>query len=317
MKVTMKLAIFLCIFNWCLTDFGGNALALASEFIVVEGLAFPESVIHDKEADLYLVSNFGAFPPDPTNPGFISRVRPDGEIEDLHWIDGLLQPKGLAIDGDFLYVSDVNAVHLYDRQDGTLLDVWPVPFENNVNWLNDVAVGPEGSVYATDSGLGFCPPEELIPCPTDAMALYQFDGEGNLTVLTKGLSALAGPNGITAKGNNLFVATFFSNKIYRTNSSGKMFPVAEVPGYFLDGLVRLTDNSLLVSSWSPPAIHMISPSRKEVTTILDDNFDYFINAGTGNPLFNFAPADIGFDHSRNRILIPILWGNNFIIYPME
>ena len=318
-KSIIAIPLFTLFFlSWGLTGFAFNTYSFATEFIVVDGLALPESAIHDKEADLYLVSNFGVFPPDPANPpGFISRVRTDGEIVDLHWIDGLLQPKGLAIDGDILYVSDVYAVRVYDRQDGALRDVWPVPFEDNINWLNDVAVGPDGTVYATDSGFGFCIPGEMIPCPNNAMAFYKFDGEGNLTVMSDGLSSLDGPNGITAIGNNLFVTTFFSNRIYRTNSSGKMFPEAEVPGFFLDGLVRLTDNSLLVSSWSPPAIHMINPSREKVTTILDDSFAYFMDAGTGNPLFNLAPADIGFDHSRNRILIPVLWGNTVIIYPME
>lgn len=324
MKVTKKMTIFLCIFTLGLTGSAFNGHALAEEPIVVEGngVAYPESVIHDEMADLYLVSNFGSFPPDPANPGFISRVDPEGNVVDNDWIDGLMQPKGLAIYGDILYVADVYAVRLYDRRDASLLDIWPVPFEYNVNWLNDVAVGSDGTVYATDSGFGFgvCGSEDpMVPCPNEAMALYKFDDDGYPTVMAEG-GSLYGPNGITTTGDsNLLVATFFSNEIYRTNSSEKIFPVTdEVPGFALDGLVRLTDNSLLVSSWSPPAIHMINSSRKEVTTILDnDNFSEHFVDFHGNPLFNLAPAGIGFDHSRNRILIPVLNSSKVIIYPME
>lgn len=287
-----------------------TASATSDGPIVITGLFMPESVIHDEKADLYLVSNFGGLTP---GNGFISRVRPDGGFENKYWITGLLQPKGLAIDGDVLYVSDVVGVRLFDRRTGAPQGFWPVPFTPNYNWLNDVAVGPNGAIYATDSGLGLGPGFTLFQ--TAAMALYQFDCEGNRTVMAEGLP-LAGPNGIVVNGANLFVATFFDNKIYRVNSSGHVFPVAEVPAFILDGLVRLRDGSLLVSSWSPPAIHKINPSRREVTTILDETSPWFY-WNQSNPLFGQAPADIGFDYMRNRILIPVWGGNKVIIYPME
>jgi len=311
LTLIMNLVFFLCVINWALTGSASNVHAEPAEPLVVDGFVLPESVIHDEKADVYLVSNFG-------NPdlvpgfGFISRVRPDGELEELKWINNLNQPKGLAIDGDILYVSDVNVVRLFDRRTGYPLGEWKVPGAMCYNWLNDVAVGPSGTVYATD----LCSPD-MTPNPTDAMALYRFDREGNPIVMASGIE-LAGPNGIVANGDNLFVATMFGNMIYRTNSSGKIFPVVEVPGFFLDGLIRLTDGSLLVSSWIPPAIYKINPSRREVTTILDyKNFSEYFFWNQNHPLFSRAPADIGFDHVRNRILIPVLMGNLVVIYPME
>ena len=55
-----------------------------SKHLVVHGFQTPQSAIHDPVADVYLVSNVG-----PGNPagidhnGFISRVSPDGSIQDL------------------------------------------------------------------------------------------------------------------------------------------------------------------------------------------------------------------------------------------
>ena len=335
------LVLYLSIFFWVFTASSLNTNVSASEVIVVEGhgVAFPESVVHDEVADLYLVSNFGSFPPATSNPGFISRIDPDGNVVDVDWIDGLIQPKGLAINNDTLYIADVNAIRVYeiDRQDDVaiLKYTWHVPFEENKNWLNDVAVGPNGVVYASDSGFGLefgkCPTNPYCqdppcPCPNEKGALYKFDGKeedgfctldgtGICKVISQGAS-LDGPNGITVKGHNLFVASFFWNDIYRTNPSGKLFNEAVTPGFSLDGLVRLKKNALLVSSWSPPAIYMIDASRKTVSTILDENSGYFMDTGTTNPLFNEAPADIGFDHTRNKILIPVMQGNRLVIYSM-
>lgn len=113
------------------------------------------------------------------------------------------------------------------------------------------------------------------------------------------------------------MATFFWNDIYITNPSGKLFYEAATQGFSLDGLVRLKKNSLLVSSWSPPAVYMIDPSRKTISTILDESSGYFKDTGTTNPLFNLAPADIGFDHTRNKLLIPVMQVNMLVIYSMK
>ena len=52
------------------------------------GFATPESALHDPSADVYLVSNINGGPADRDDNGFISRVLPSGEIEELKWIDG-------------------------------------------------------------------------------------------------------------------------------------------------------------------------------------------------------------------------------------
>src|SRR5881628_1422310 len=55
----------------------------ATKLAVVEGFLTPESVLHDPVQDIYLVSNINGGPTTKDNNGFISRVRPDGAVENL------------------------------------------------------------------------------------------------------------------------------------------------------------------------------------------------------------------------------------------
>ena len=88
------------------------------------GLATPESIIHDDAADVYLVSNVNGQPTALDGNGFISRLAPDGKVENLRWVEGgknqvtLNAPKGIGIMGDAIYVSDIDTVRIFDRKTG-------------------------------------------------------------------------------------------------------------------------------------------------------------------------------------------------------
>src|SRR5204863_310120 len=92
----------------------------ATKLIVVEGFLTPESVLHDPAQDIYFVSNINGGPTTKDNNGFISRVRPDGAVENLKFIEGghggatLNAPKGLALRGDTLWVADIDMVRSFD-----------------------------------------------------------------------------------------------------------------------------------------------------------------------------------------------------------
>src|SRR5690242_8332725 len=81
----------------------------------------PESVLYDPMADVYLVSNINGSPVEKDNNGYISRVSPDGKVLTAKWIAGgvngvkLDAPKGTALRGDTLFVSDIDVVRLFNR----------------------------------------------------------------------------------------------------------------------------------------------------------------------------------------------------------
>ena len=135
------------------------------------GLATPESVIHDDAKDVYLVSNINGSPLDADNNGFISRLSPDGKVENLKWIEGgknnvkLNAPKGLAVMGDNLYVADLDTVRIFDRNTGAPSGEVKIA---GATFLNDVAVTSDGHVLVSDSGLKAGAKGSFDPTGSDA-----------------------------------------------------------------------------------------------------------------------------------------------------
>lgn len=321
---TATLSLLLALFAFSALAQSGtpNHPPSLGEPIVIDNAGFegPESVIHDEVDDVYLVSNIAptlGFPNAMDNNGFISRIYPDGSIAELKWIEGgiagvtLNGPKGLAIVDDVLYVSDIDFVRMFDRVSGEPLGQVPVPYVPFFTWLNDLAAGPEGDVYASDSGLGLACPPPAVFCPSGTDALYRIASDGTLTLVAID-PGLQGPNGLVAVGSNLFYVPIWGTKVYRLNPSGKLRSEAQLSGTFLDGIVRLNNGSLLVSSWIPPAIHWVDPTHGNVAVIKT-----FAIVDPADPLANEVPADIGYDKTRGRLLIPFLTFNRVSIYPVE
>src|SRR5204862_7062869 len=96
----------------------------ATKVAVVEGFLTPESVLHDPVQDIYFVSNINGGPTTKDNNGFISRVRPDGAVENLKFIEGghngatLNAPKGLSLRGATSCGADIDAIRSFDAKTG-------------------------------------------------------------------------------------------------------------------------------------------------------------------------------------------------------
>jgi hypothetical protein len=266
--------------------------------LVDVGFQTPESVLHDTDVDLYLVSNINGAPLEKDGNGFISRVSPEGRVTELKWIDGaddgvtLNAPKGLAIVGDTLYVTDIDAVRMFDRTSGAPKGEIEVP---GATFLNDVAPAPGGGVYLTDSGLkagasGFE--------PSGSAAVYEIGSDGKLKTLLKSKD-LPGPNGVAADGERILVVTFGANELF-TIEDGKKVVLATLPAGSLDGLVHLPDGRWAISSWESQSVYA-GPLEGPFEVIL-----------SGVP----APADIGVDAKRNRLLVPRFQDSEVLIQPL-
>ena len=269
------------------------------EPVVVTGMATPESVVHDPEADVYLVSNINGGPGDVDDNGFISRISPDGTITHLKWIDGedpavtLHAPKGSAIYGDRFYVADIDTVRSFDRTTGAPLDAWAVP---GATFLNDLAAGADGTVYVTDTGISFGPDGIT---PTGTAALYRFDADGQPHAIAQG-NALMLPNGVVEAPQGLVLAPIGSNAVVIVGEDGSLTNLAELPQGQLDGVVVAADGSLLVSSIGANAVYRIDPAGA-VSEVISDT----------------PAADIGIDVERSRVLIPQLNDHQLVIYPVS
>jgi DNA-binding beta-propeller fold protein YncE len=263
----------------------------------VSGFATPESVLYDPVGDVYLVSNINGNPTGADDNGFISRVRPDGTVAAARWIDGaaaavtLNAPKGLAISGDTLFVADITAVRLFDRRTGAPKGAVVIP---GSTFVNDLAAGPDGSVYVTDSGLR----PDFSPSGTDAVYRLR---RGRLSTVARGTS-LGRPNGVAVLPNGRLVVVTFSptGEIYQITPQGARQQIRRLPQGQLDGVVVLPGQVLLVSSWAASAVYRVTGARAEV---LVSNVP--------------APADIGYDSRRNRVLIPLFQQNQVVIQPLR
>ncbi|MGD8277703.1 MAG: hypothetical protein PVH00_06740 [Gemmatimonadota bacterium] len=268
----------------------------------VTGVGFmtPESVLHDPVADVYLVSNINGSPVDRDDNGFISRVTPDGQVEALKWIDGaspdvtLNGPKGMAIRGDSLFVADIDCIRIFNRVTGEAAGSECV---DGATFLNDLAVGPENSIFVTDSGLQLDDQGNLVPSGTDGLYRYPFQEGKRGATLASGPD-LGNPNGVAVGARGIFVVTFGSGEVVRFDAAGTKSHVLDAPQ--LDGIEMMPDGGFLFSSWGDSSVFRVSGSG-QVSKVVE-----------GIP----APAGIGYDATRNRVLIPEFNDDAVLIRPV-
>jgi sugar lactone lactonase YvrE len=256
------------------------------------GLATPESVLWDEKSDTYFVSNINGSPFGVDDNGFIAQLNPDGGVKALKFVDGaskdvtLNAPKGLAIFGRTLYVSDITFVRSFDLDTGKPGKSVEV---KGASFLNDVAVTATGEVLVTDTGVK----EGFAPAGTDAV--YRIDAKGKAHPVAKD-PTLSGPNGIASTTDGTYVVTFGSDKLLFLGKDGKVAQQVTLPMGSLDGLLVRPDGGFLVSSWKASVVYagsadLSKPDFKPV--ILDVP----------------SPADIGFDAKRSLVLVPLFKGD--------
>jgi hypothetical protein len=249
------------------------------------GLSTPESVLYDADADRYLVSNINGKPDGKDNNGFISVLSPDGTTTTPKWIEGgkdkvkLDGPKGLGIANGVLYVADISVVRMFDAKSGAPKGDVAVP---GSTFLNDIATGPDGKVYVSDTGVKMGA-KGFEPTGTDAVYVIE---KGHAKALAKAKD-LGGPNGLVVTDKGVVVVTMGSGEVYTLDDKGKKQNVSKPPTGMLDGVVALGD-SLLVTSWEGAAIYKGSLGGTFEKVLSDQK----------------SPADIGYDTKRGRVLVP-------------
>lgn len=263
----------------------------AAAVTVKDGIATPESVLYDAETDTYLVSNINGAPTDKDNNGYITELGADGTVVNAKLIEGgqkkvtLNAPKGSALLGGILYVADIDTVRLFDRKTGEPKGEVAL---KGATFVNDVAAGPDGKIYVTDSGLS----PKFEGTGTDAIWVITPGKKPTAKALVKSKD-LHGPNGILVTKDAIHVVCFGAPELQTYDLKGKKKgEVVTLPNGALDGIVPLGED-LLVSSWGGKAIYRGKPGGEWKVAFADLE----------------APADIGFDSKRGRVLVPRFQGN--------
>jgi sugar lactone lactonase YvrE len=259
----------------------------------------PEAVRFDATEDVFFVSNINGSPSAKDNNGFITRVRAEGgEIDSLMFIAGrrggvtLNAPKGLAITGDTLWVADIDAVRAFDKRTGRPIASHVI---QGAVFLNDIAIGPDGALYITDTGIRITDAGMTHPGPD---RVFKLTRAGQASPALQ-LDSAAGPNGITWDDDNqrFVIVTFSSNDILAWKPGDTTATsIATGKGLF-DGVERLADGRILVSTWADSSIYVLDGSA-------------LVRVVTGVQ----SPADIGVDTKRNRLAVPIFEGNRVELF---
>jgi sugar lactone lactonase YvrE len=264
----------------------------------------PESVRYDPDQDVWFVSNIAGFGSDKDGRGYIVRIdasRLDSSsIFAISGVNGvhLDAPKGMAIQGDTLWVADIDVLRGFDRRNG--LPVATIDFTAfKPTLLNDVAVGPDGTLRVTDSGILMTEKGVLRPGGDKIFSV----GAGRVvTVLQRG-PQLGEPNGITwdSAGGRWIVVGFrrFNATVdaYARDMSASQ-KVSASGGEF-DGVEVLPTGAVVYTCWTDSSVHVVADGRDE-------------------KLVRFVPeaADIGYDRKRGVIAIPLVMMDQVAFYAL-
>lgn len=261
--------------------------ATAQQVVQNVGFVGSEAARYDNARDEYLVSNLGERG-NAAADGFISRVAPDGTVRELRWIAaGLTDPLGIFLHGDTLYVADVTAVRLFDRNTGLLRRSIEVP---GAIRLNDLAVARDGTVYVTDSA------------GTDqAGALWRIDPRGRVSAFAARNPALERPNGINVLPDGSVIHGGRGVNLVIRTPQGRIIREVTLPTGQFDGIVVLPDGRLLVASQLGRNVYRVDLSTGTATAVAQ-NIE--------------IPAAIGYDTRRNRLLVPQIRAGSLTIYEL-
>lgn len=212
----------------------------------VDGLRQPESVLYDPVRDVFYISNMDGAPATKDGTGFITRLRADGTVEDLRWIDGgrngvtLDAPRGMAIIGDVLWIADIDVVRAFDAQSGaplTQIDLAPL----GARFLKDVTAGPDRMVYVTATVL---PADAGAGDPTARNRIFRVELGGRASVVLN-FERLKQPNGIVwDRFNHRFLITPIGSDTAWTWRPGSdaFSPLTKAPGQY-DVFVTLLEDA--------------------------------------------------------------------------
>jgi len=246
-RIGSSLALAACIAAW-----GAAHAQDAKRLRVVTdrsftGFVFPESVGCDASEKVLYVSQFGGTelkPAEKDGNGYISKVALDGKVLAQKAFDVKLdKPKGIWIEGSRLWVTDIDAVWIFDTKSkkNRRLEIPGIKF------ANDPAV-QKGVLFVSDNRS-----DQLFRIePADFL---DAGVQPKITVAFTGKSVF--PNGLwPAKDGSLLIGGFQSADQKRgiyAYKDGDVKPVTDMIGR-VDGLFELADGTLLATDWNSGSI---------------------------------------------------------------
>ena len=251
----------------------------------------PESAFLHVESDSLFVSLIDGDPGGRDGTGHIARLTPDGEVVDATWVTGLNAPKGLRAQDGTLWVADLDEVIAID------IEPAEITFRLTVDgavFLNDVATGPDGTVYVSD---------------TNSYRIFAVK-DGTASVFAEG-EVVESPNGLLVDGGRLLVGSM-RQAADEESAPGRLFT-----------LDLATGEKTVLSSEPIGTIDGIEVDGRGgyiLTNVLEGQVVHVAPSGEVRVLMNFGDdvaADHAYDRERQRVIVPHLFQNKVGAYDVS
>jgi sugar lactone lactonase YvrE len=218
---------------------------------VGEGMAGPESACVDPATGIVYVSQVEGEPTKKDGKGRISKLTATGQVLAADWVKGLNAPKGLRLGGGILWAADIDEIVGVETVTGKIAHRVKV---EGAMFLNDVAVGADGTVYVSDMMLS---------------RLYALK-DGKVSVFADG-DELEYPNGLLVEGGSLIVggwgkpsadfSTPVPGRLFRLDLATKRKTlITPAPVGNLDGVESDGKGGWVVTDWLAGKVLHVSAS---------------------------------------------------------
>ena len=247
------------------------------------GLTHCESAVYDAKNDIIYASVIGER---VAGDGSIATVDTDGTLINVKFIEGLNDPKGIAITKDKLYVSDNTELVEADLATGKVIKKHTLA---SIQFLNDVAIDAAGNVFVSD---------------TRTSEIYKLDIKGNFSIWLAD-AALDNPNGLLIQDNTMYVASWGSlpegGRVSKIDMTTKA--IDSISGIIgnLDGIRPYDKNRMIISDWNSGNIHLIDGNGKT---------EQVLQVGQ-------SVGDIAYIKEKNLLLLPMNKQSRLLFYKLE
>ncbi|MFH1755454.1 MAG: SMP-30/gluconolactonase/LRE family protein [Candidatus Latescibacterota bacterium] len=251
----------------------------------------PESVQYDPDRDILYVSNFdnrynASATSEDQYTGYISKIKLNGEIEQLKWVSGLHAPCGLGIYHDKLYTVERNNLTEIDIETGKIENRYPVP---GADFMNDLVIDSDGNIFISDTS----------PSSPGDSRIYRCK-DGKVDVWMDGIG-ISRANGLFIHDGKLLVGNSGDGCLKSVDLRDKRITtVTSLGAGTIDGIRVDAAGNYLVSHWEGRT-YVVSPEG-DVTQILD-------TMGEG-----LNSADFEFIMDKKLLIIPTFTGNKVVAY---
>jgi len=263
----------------------------------------PESVTYDKKRDQFYVSQVNLA--EKFGGGKIAIISSSGDIKELSWIEGLNNPKGLAVYDDKLYAADDRNLLEIDIEAGKVVKKY---YGAGAESLNDVTVDDNGTVYVSDI-LG--------------NKIFRLE-QGKAFEVWLSDDQLEFPNGVLALDGALYVAnwgksadkTFESllkappGKILKVNVNDKTVePLTKEPLANIDGLAPDGKGHLFVSDWKAGKLYLVKLSDGSTVQSFDIAKILGIESAQGF-------ADMTYVQDKQQLWAPLMFKGSVLVFSL-